>query len=98
MSKVIVSITLVAVALAVGQVAGAMRFTLTPAVGDPVVQDSEASTVEFDNVAPGDYTASAARLDSTGAVIGSPVSAPFTVPVPAPTTVDAPATITVTLA
>ena len=88
MSKILASLAVVAIAMAAGQAAGPIRYTLTDAAGTPTVQDSESASVEFDGVAPGDYTVTAVRLDSTGAAIGSPVSGSVTVPSPVVGTVD----------
>jgi hypothetical protein len=98
MAKINILIAVASVALAVGQVPGKLRYTLIPAQGDPIVQDSDLPTAEFDDVAPGDYTVTASRVDSLGVIIGTPVSGPITVPVPTPETVDVPVSITLSLA
>lgn len=52
----------------------------------------------FGSVPAGSFVAVAAAVDTSGAVIGSPISQPFSVPAqPAGLTYDAPATLTVTL-
>ena len=99
MSKIIVTVATVAVALAAGQTAGALRYTLTStANGAQVAQlDSQEVSVEFNDVAPGEYTVSVGRLDGNGAVIGASVVGAITVPEATPETVNVPVSITLAL-
>ena len=97
MSKALVSVVTQPAPLADGQTAGQFQLTVTrkDGTGTPAVQavDAVTSAVEFDNLTAGDYTVVALRLDTTGATIGSSVSADFTVPAGA--TADVPASVTV---
>lgn len=99
MSKIIVTVATVAVALAAGQTAGALRYTLTStATGARAAQiDSQDASVEFADVTPGEYTVSVGRLDGAGDVIGALVVGAITVPEVTPETVDVPVSITLAL-
>lgn len=67
-------------------------------VNNAVVQTTSnvASSVSFDNVAAGSYTATVIAVDQNGANLGTAVSTAFTV-AGAPATFAAPATVTVTV-
>jgi len=79
-----------------GTVGGQTKFSVT---GQPdQLVDASVLSATFADVPAGDYTASAERLDSAGATLGTPVTAAFNVPVPpAPVSIDVPASINVTL-
>ena len=119
--NVIVNITTTPTALPAGITAGLLALSITDTTGKPVndangqfiaTQQVSGATATFANVAPGDYVASAVRLDTNGTPIGTPVTQAFTVAAPATTsgtditgtttapvapTFDAPQSITVTL-
>ena len=118
--NVIVNITTAPVTLPAGAIAGLLALSITDPSGKAVVdtngqaisvQQVAGTTATFLNVGPGDYLASAARLDTNGSVMGVQVSQAFTVPAPveasasaapestaqAAATFEAPQTIIVTL-
>lgn len=99
MSTVTITVdTMVQAQLPVGTTAGALRYSILASDGS-VVQtgDSTASSLTFPNDVPdGSYTASVARLDSNGKIVGTAITVPFSVPVPV-VMVDIPSTITVTV-
>jgi len=96
MANVVVTITTVAQVFPVGTLGGLFRYTITDSAGVVVTQDSAELFSTFADVVPGDYIASAQRLDTAGAFLGSAISTKFTVPAPT-VPVDVPATITVAL-
>lgn len=80
--------------------AGSAVDHITVSISATQSQDVPAATasVSFADVAPGDYTATASAKDATGAVLGTPATASFTVVAPATVTLSLPATVTVTQA
>ena len=56
------------------------------------------ATVEFDNVAPDAYSISVAGVDSSGAVLGSPITGTFTITAPATVTLSLPSAVSVSQA
>jgi hypothetical protein len=119
--NVIINITTTPTALPAGITAGLLALSITDTTGKPVndangqsitTQQVSGATATFTNVAPGDYVASAVRLDTNGTPIGTPVTQAFavaaavttsgaditgTTTAPAAPTFDAPQSITVTL-
>lgn len=104
--KVTLNIATTPVALPAGVIAGLLALSITDVAGKPVtdtngnpiaVQTVTDNQATFDNVVPGDYLASAVRLDTAGNPIGTPLTQAFTVPQPIVSTFDAPHAITVTL-
>lgn len=94
MAKVTVVISTVAQDFPPGTVGGAFRYQIE---GDAVFsQDSTATSVDFLDVAPGSYVASAQLLDDVGNALGAKVSTPFIVEVPN-VSLQVPATVTVVL-
>lgn len=83
--------------LPAGLAPGSFQVTLSTAGAPDVVQTTDATTVAFTDLAPGDYVVSAVRLAATGERISEPVSASITIAAPAPDQVDVPASITLTL-
>lgn len=64
-----------------GTVEGNLSFSIIDSVGTTVeIKTGLDSGMTFNNVAPGDYTATCQRLDSTGTARGPQVTASFTVP------------------
>lgn len=80
--------------LPAGIVAGKFRFSLSGQA--PAEQDVDNPEASFPDLAPGDYSATCQRLDSSGTPFGPTASATFTVPT-APAMFDAPDSLTVTL-
>ena len=82
--KAPVSITTVAAPLADGQVAAQYKVSVSRVDGGEVLArliDSLDEPIIFD-LAPGDYIATASRLDETGADIAAPVTGKFTLTAP----------------
>ena len=105
--NVTLNVSTTPVALPAGITAGQLSFSITAPTGKPVndangtpiaAQAVPGTQAIFANVAPGDYVASAVRMDTSGNAIGVPNSQAFTVPSPVVQTYDAPQSITVTLA
>ena len=119
--NVILNITTTPTALPAGVIAGLLALSITDpsgqsvndANGQPVTtQQVSGTTATFANVGPGNYLASAVRLDNNGTPIGAPVTQAFSVAASAAATAavpdapsaasastfDAPQSITVTIA
>jgi hypothetical protein len=110
--NVTLNITTTPATLPAGIIAGLLALSITDTAGNPVndangepiaAQQVSGTSATFPNVAPGDYLASAVRLDSNGSPIGTAVTQGFTVAAPADigttaATYDAPQSITVTVA
>lgn len=82
-----------------GQVFAQYKYSILAADGVTVVQsmESTADTVTFATDVPeGSYTASVIALDATGANLGTPATAAFTVAAGAGSSFDQPQTVTVT--
>lgn len=95
--NVIVKFEVAQATLPPGTTVGELSVWLEDAIGVKVAtQTAVDNGATFNDVAPGDYKAKAARLDAAGAVLGIAVEAAFNVP--APVLADVPASITVTLA
>lgn len=63
-----------------GTVAGDFNYVITKADGTPVgAQISSAATATFNIADPGDYVASAQRLNGAGSPLGTAVTQPFTI-------------------
>ena len=100
MAKVTLVLATTVMALPAGvSFAGQRLFKLGEAA-----QISADTSVTFDNVADGSYTASVQSLDSNGAPMDDSVTCAVSVqtpvapaPVPTPTTYDAPASLTVSI-
>lgn len=97
--NVVINITTAPATLPAGMIAGLLALSITDPAGQPVLdsmgqpissQQVAGTTATFANVGPGNYLASAARLDTNGSVMGAQVSQAFTVPAP----VEAPASAT----
>ncbi|MDR5813334.1 hypothetical protein QCE62_06975 [Caballeronia sp. LZ033] len=100
--KVTVAVAVVSASLPAGVTAGLLRLAIVDSIGTVVQQqDVSGTSADFDGLSAGDYTATAQRLDSTGAPLGDAVASPFTVPSDgsggATGTYDAPQSITVTV-
>lgn len=96
-TNVLVQITTKKVILPTGIVASGLRYNLLDASGAVAFTlDSNESQVTFTSVGPGDYTASVARIDTAGEVIGDSIAQAFNIPTPVEY-YDAPDTITVSL-
>ena len=97
MSQVIVSATLKDLVVPATTVAGQFEVAIEDSSGTKTAQKVNAPTATFDNVVPGDYTASVQLLDSTGAPLGDKATAAFNVPAPATSTVQVPDIVTVSV-
>ena len=104
--NVTITIATAPVALPAGITAGPLNLAITDPAGNAVTNAGGTAIVAqtvtdnsavFADVPPGDYVASAVRLDANGNSIGHPITQAFSVPVPT-ATYDAPQSITVTLA
>ena len=100
MATVIVSVTLKPQTFAAGTVPGKLRFQVFqgPTLKEQQYAIDGGNSVTFPNIAPGDYTVVAQRLNSGLQALGAPVSGSFSVAAPAPVTCDVPDIITVELA
>lgn len=78
-------------------IAAGFRVSITGADGVEHAQATSVAQAQFDDVAPGDYTASVAAVDSNGGQIGEKISAAFNVPTPAQVTVQGADTVTVSV-
>jgi hypothetical protein len=101
MSKVIIAIATVVATLPAGIEAGPLRIALLDQAGN-VVQAQTLTGVEatFTGIADGEFTATAVRLDSTGANLGDVITQAFTVALvvpPVPATFDAPTGLTISV-
>jgi len=96
MATVIVTISTKEQEFPAGTIGGNYAYDLIQ--GGTALQHVESSqlSVSFSSVTPGDYSARAQRLDSSGTPIGSFITSAFVVPEPT-TLVSVPETITVTL-
>jgi hypothetical protein len=104
--RVIVTVSTSTTALPAGVIAGILHFAINDSTGAAVATQDVATgiTAEFDALSPGDYTATAIRMDSTGAALGSAVSGAFTIPAVTPAdpampaaTYEAPVSLSVSL-
>ncbi|KWO46499.1 hypothetical protein WT98_21920 [Burkholderia territorii] len=104
---VIVNVTTVPTAVPNGITPAGVQIAITDPAGKPVNDsngvaidavrvDSAPYNATFVNVPPGPYLAAASAVDTTGAVIGTPVTQPFSVANPT-STYDAPQSVTVTV-
>jgi hypothetical protein len=98
MANINLTMTTTPTPLPAGVTFGGFKFILTAPSGNSsnsgVVQTL---TWTFQNAAPGTYTASVEAVDTTGAVIGTPVTIQVPVPVPAGQTYEAPTGLSFTL-
>ncbi len=89
--------TFVDQAFPAGTVSGVLVYKIAKADGTPVSeQHVDASSASFDVADPGDYVASAGRVDSAGSPLGATVTASFTI-VPSTVSVSVPSHLTVTM-
>jgi len=104
--NVTITVATAPVALPAGITAGPLSLSITDPTGNAITNAAGTAIVAqtvtdnsavFADVPPGDYVASAVRLDANGNSIGHPITQAFSVPVPT-VTYDAPQSITVTLA
>jgi predicted phage tail protein len=98
--QVIIKVATTPLPLPAGVTAGSLRFQLLDASNNvAATQEATDTSVTFDNVADGAYTATVQRLDSAGNPLGGAVSHAFTVATPpaSATTYDAPASLIISI-
>jgi hypothetical protein len=67
----------------VGTVGGFYRCTVDNGIGGVAILESELTEFTFNDVAPGDYTVTAERLDGAGVALVPPITKSVNVPVEA---------------
>jgi hypothetical protein len=98
MATVLLQVATVDATLPAGITSGKLRFTLTATVGTVfATQDVDALTATFSAVVADTYTATAQRLDSTGANLGTPFSISVVVGTSTGTTFAQPSSMTATV-
>ncbi len=97
MATVIVTASVVALAVPAGTVVGKYEVSITDSAGVGQKQDVDTPSATFTDVGPGDYTAAVVLLDFNGGQLGQKQTATFSVSAPATVDVQVADVVTVTV-